>query len=500
MFGFVLLLVTSRSVRHKMTSNTENSYSMNIKPPKETRRFTFNPKEGIDNPLMVMTEESTPRPRLCVLRKEEGEAYGFHLRVEWVKQGHIIRKVVSGGIAQRCGLEDGDRLLEVNNVYVEDAPHQEVSRRIKLSGHHLCLMVLDGEAYEKEIATGHDLRNLVKAYKGEDLKPPRLCHMTRDPVLGLGINFTPVGAEKGCFCVNLVRGGVAEKAGVLKGDRLLWMNGAGVSGLTHSALGKMMKTCDNDITILVIDSESEKKYTRLRMPILPAMAIPHNLPYRLRKLDLDLTPEGYGFFLRFERAPSGRTAHVLRKVDTGSPAERAGMRDGDVLLEVNGEDVELLQHDEIVTRVRESGPHISLRTITPQGHEFYTQLGLSPLLFCEDDAIQMESSEPVRGSELCLQTDIVDSSQSRPSFNHGYTPQCPGTFINQVAPGNPGKKAGLIIGDIVREVNGENVGDRYLEDVIMLVKEGGPCLSLLVKDKEDYDNSKQKLSITTSEG
>ncbi|XP_061608584.1 NHERF family PDZ scaffold protein 4b [Phyllopteryx taeniolatus] len=204
-----------------------------------TKKFTFNPKEGIDNPLMVITEESTPRPHLCVLKKEEGETYGFHLRVEWVKQGHIIRNVVSGGVAGRCGLEDGDRLLEVNNVYVEDAPHQEVARRIKRSGHHLCLLVLDDEAYEKAVAKGQDLRDLVKAYKSEHLKPPRLCHITRDPILGLGINFTPIGAEKGCFSVNPVPGGAAEKAGVHKGDRLVWMNGAVVSDLTHSALSRM---------------------------------------------------------------------------------------------------------------------------------------------------------------------------------------------------------------------------------------------------------------------
>ncbi|XP_019750876.1 NHERF family PDZ scaffold protein 4b isoform X3 [Hippocampus comes] len=487
---------------------------MNIKPPKETRyciqKFTFNPKEGIDNPLMVITEESTPRPRLCVLKKEEGEAYGFHLRVEWVKQGHIIRNVVSGGIAGRCGLEDGDRLLEVNNVYVEDAPHQEVARRIKLSGHHLCLLVLDGDAYEKATAKGHDLRDLVKAYKGEDLKPPRLCHITRDPVLGLGMKFTPVGAEKGCFSVSLVPGGAAEKAGVLKGDRLVWMNGAVASDLTHSALSRMMKKCGKYITILVIDSKSEKKYTQLKMPILPTMAVPHHLPYRSKKLELDLAPEGYGFLLRFEKAPSGRTAHVLRKVDTGSPAERAGIRDGDVLLEVNGESVELLQHDEIVTRVRESGRHISLTTVIPQGHEFYTQLGLSPLIFCEDDAIQMESREPVPASQHCLQTG--GSSKTRLcslqkgslgyGFNFGCRPQCPGTFISQVAPGSPGKKAGLRMGDIVIEVNGQNVEDQYLEDVIMLVKEGGPCLSLLVKDKEGYDDLKksEELSSTASEG
>lgn len=79
---------------------------------------------------------STPSPRLCVLKREEGESYGFHLRVEKGRQGHIIRNVVSGGVASRSGLQDGDRLLEVNNSYVDDVPHPEVRcahRIIKLT-------------------------------------------------------------------------------------------------------------------------------------------------------------------------------------------------------------------------------------------------------------------------------------------------------------------------------------------------------------------------------
>ncbi|XP_077448735.1 NHERF family PDZ scaffold protein 4b isoform X2 [Stigmatopora argus] len=461
----------------------------------DTKEFTFNPKEGIDNPLMVITEESTPTPRLCVLKKEEGESYGFHLRVEWVQRGHIIRKVASGAIAWRCGLQDGDRLLEVNNAFVDDAPHQEVAKRIKLSGNHLCLLVLDGETYEKAVADGHGFRHLVKSFKGEDFQAPRLCHIPMHHVLGLGISFIPVGAEKGCFSVNLVAGGQAEKAGVRKGDRLVWMNGAVVSHLTHSALSKMIKKCGNFITILVIDNESEKKYTQLRMPILPIMAVPHNLPFTARKLDLDLEPNGYGFLLCFEKATSG--PHVLRKVDTDSPAGKAGMRDGDVLLELNGESVELWEHDDIVTRVRESGQHISITTIIPQGHEFYTQLGLSPLLFCEDDA----KVRAVDASEDCLQNDTAGSPQPRLctlpketlgfGFNLGCIPQRPGTFISQVAPGSPGEKAGLIMGDVVMEVNGQNVEEQYLEDVMILVKEGGPSLSLLVKDKVNCENSKQ---------
>lgn len=69
---------------------------------------------------------STPSPRLCVLNREEEESFGFNLRVERGRHGHIIRSVVSGGVAGRSGLQDGDRLLEVNNCYVDDIPHPEV--------------------------------------------------------------------------------------------------------------------------------------------------------------------------------------------------------------------------------------------------------------------------------------------------------------------------------------------------------------------------------------
>ncbi len=74
-----------------------------------------------------------------------------------------------------------------------------------------------------------------------------------------------------------------------------------------------MKKCGDHITILVIDSESEKNYMRQRMPILPTMAVPHNVPFRAKKLHLVSGPEGYGFLLRLEKAPSGRTGERTKR-------------------------------------------------------------------------------------------------------------------------------------------------------------------------------------------
>lgn len=74
-----------------------------------------------------------------------------------------------------------------------------------------------------------------------------------------------------------------------------------------------MKKYGNSITILVIDSESERIYMKKKMPILPAMAVSHKLPFRARKLHLISGPQGYGFLLRLEKTSSGHTCKIKEK-------------------------------------------------------------------------------------------------------------------------------------------------------------------------------------------
>lgn len=54
------------------------------------------------------------------------------------------------------------------------------------------------------------------------------------------MQYLPSVGEKGKFSISLIPGGPAEKAGLRKDDRLVWINGGMACELTHSAINKMV--------------------------------------------------------------------------------------------------------------------------------------------------------------------------------------------------------------------------------------------------------------------
>ncbi|XP_072315371.1 Na(+)/H(+) exchange regulatory cofactor NHE-RF4-like [Eucyclogobius newberryi] len=361
-------------------------------------RFTFNPKEGIDNPaLSINDDDDEVVLRLLHLhRSEGGQSFGFSLRWDGgleadletdLETGLEVSVVQPRSPAEDCGLKVGDRILEVNEENVINVHFKRVERKIKFCGCHLFLLVLRKDRYEQAVSSGLDLRSLATEFKGENCRRPRLCHVLRDPGRGLGFNLISLEGHGRQFIVSTESGGPAERAGVCSGDKLLWLNGTRASSLSQSALNKTMRKGPAAVTLLVIDGVSEDCFRRRKVPIVPDLAECHNFPHRARTMNLSKGKDGYGFLLRQEHiAFSQKTVHVLREVDSGSPAEEAGMEDGDLLLAVNNEPVEHLEHDDIVKLIRQSGDSVNLTALSRSGRDFYKQLRIPPLLFSQDPA------------------------------------------------------------------------------------------------------------------
>nr|XP_040046659.1 Na(+)/H(+) exchange regulatory cofactor NHE-RF3-like [Gasterosteus aculeatus aculeatus] len=386
-----LVLQSSVSLTHSTRTSTGCQDAM------EHPRFTFNPKEGIDNPALVIADDpepQSPRPTLCHLRRLEGQSFGFLLRAHRGGQRCEVGGVAAWSPAGRGGLRDGDRVLEVNEERAHSEDFCRIVRKIQSCGLHLVLLVLRRDEYEQAESLGLDLQTLARSSKGDGWSRPRLCHISRDPECGLGMTVTRVDGQKGQFAVNTLTDGPAEKAGVRSADRLIWINGEPASSLSRSMLNRTVERGGAAVTVLVIDPEGESCRVRRKTPVLPAVAECRGLPHASRTMRLHKGPDGYGFLLRQEKlGGSQRKVHVLREVEEGSPAEAELMEDGDLLLAVNGTPVESLEHDDVVKEIRRSEDKVVLTVMSTRGRDFYRELGISPLLFHEEGSLWDEGQQ-----------------------------------------------------------------------------------------------------------
>ncbi|CAG9759592.1 unnamed protein product [Ceutorhynchus assimilis] len=67
--------------------------------------------------------------------------------------------------------------------------------------------------------------------------------------------------------------------------------------------------------------------------------------------------DGYGFNLHAEK---GKPGQYIGKVDEGSPAEAAGLRQGDRILEVNGESIGDKTHKQVVELIKQNAEETQL--------------------------------------------------------------------------------------------------------------------------------------------
>lgn len=255
---------------------------------------------------------------------------------------------------------------------------------------------------------------------------------------------------------------------------------------------------------------------------------------RPRLCVLEKGDNGYGFHLHGEK---GKTGQFIRLVEPDSPAEVSGLRAGDRLVFVNGENVENDSHQQVVSRIRATAGSLELVVVdidTEQllrKHELkclreYATEGI-PVADWEleneaaevnggprestpepvknggvnhspvEENVSSESSERDYKDDLRPRMCVIQKGSNGYGFNLHSEKSRPGQYIRAVDDDSPAEKAGLFPKDRIVQVNGISVEGKTHSEVVAAIRAGGDKTTLLVVDP-DTDEFFQKCMVTPS--
>ncbi|XP_030643460.1 Na(+)/H(+) exchange regulatory cofactor NHE-RF3 [Chanos chanos] len=453
--------------------------------------------------------------RVIYLTKREGRSFGFFLRAEHGEEGHLVRSLEMGGPAELAGMKDGDRIIRVNGTFVDNLEHGQVADMVKRSGMSVTFHILRADAYKQAKANGVDLsqpnshpghtKPTLNGVSGPVPKP-KLCYLERTSG-GFGFSVKSSKNEQGIFMVDVIPSGVADKAGVRLRDRLLEINGENVENATHDQVVQKIKESGNSIMFLLVDEDSDRYYKNKHTRLGVGMATVRHLPLKPRIANMTKGSDGYGYMLRQEPNLKG---HYVREIEEGSPADKAGLKDMDRIVAVDGEDADGCTHEQVVAKIRQSGNNCCLLVVDSKTDKMYKQGGASPLLFWEEmkgSLPQSATPEPDLRPPLYPTLNLEDYKPKlcrleKTSAGFGFhlngIQGVHGQYIKEVVRGGAADQAGLEDDDMVIEVDGVNVENSTHEEVVSLIRRSGDTLVLLVAGRRAYDYFKAKgIPITT---
>lgn len=159
--------------------------------------------------------------------------------------------------------------------------------------------------------------------------------------------------------------------------------------------------------------------------------------------------DGYGFNLHAEK---GKPGQYIGKVDEGSPAEAAGLKQGDKIIEVNGVDISSENHKQVVQRIKAVPKETKLLVVDAETDKYYKANNITidsslPEVKYLKTPLPEENSvgdeEKITNDENCLKTSLEvnmdknsrSSTSTTPSSDRknsdGYSPEPPGESADE---------------------------------------------------------------------
>ncbi|XP_043259994.1 whirlin-like isoform X3 [Colletes gigas] len=192
-------------------------------------------------------------------------------------------------------------------------------------------------------------------------------------------------------------------------------------------------------------------------------------------------------------AQSGVGVYISR-VEEGSVAERAGLRPGDTILEVNGTPFRAVTHEEALKMLKSCrtlsmtvrGPALDPRCRV--GHPVWSTSGRQQSCSWMDRQGRPASPPPVyppRDSRYCPRTRkvelCIEPGQSLGLMIRGGLEYGLGIYVTGVDKDSVADRAGLLVGDQIIEVNGQNFEEATHDEAVQILKTN-KRMTLLIRD------------------
>lgn len=131
---------------------------------------------------------------------------------------------------------------------------------------------------------------------------------------------------------------------------------------------------------------------------------------RPRLCALEKGDNGYGFHLHGEK---GKTGQFIRLVEPDSPAETSGLRAGDRLVFVNGEDVENESHQQVVSRIRATMGQLELVVVDPDTEQVLKKHNLKCLQEYVHEGVPLAFEEEEDAKEDEVEEEVVAEEEEK---------------------------------------------------------------------------------------
>uniref|UniRef100_A0A3B3TJK5 PDZ domain containing 1 n=1 Tax=Poecilia latipinna TaxID=48699 RepID=A0A3B3TJK5_9TELE len=361
-------------------------------------------------PVAKGATKEPPKLKLCYLVKTSS-GYGFSLRSVRGEPGLFMTQVDSGRVAYNAGVRNEDRLLEVNGENIESYTHDEVVEKIKLGGKSVMLLLVDKETDSFYRNKKNKIGSWLATVKFLPLQP-RFINLTKGSN-GYGFLLKEDPGQGGHFIGEVDKGSPADKAGLRKMDRVVAVNGTDVDKCSHKQVVDWIRLCDNTCSFLVVDKDTDQMYKQVSHLLTCSLSSSAYNELRPKLCRMEKTSAGYGFHLN---GIEGVLGQYITEVVKGGAADKAGMENDDVVIEVNGENVEQSTHAEVVNIIRRSGNTLEMLVARQDVYKQLKATGVktTPLLLGETfkgKTRTAESPKPNREEEKQQQQEEEDEAR-----------------------------------------------------------------------------------------